>query len=68
MATRAFGRGRTGLTPPTLAIFALAAVLALLGALLHYRTISIPALQRYNFELLLAAFVLLAAGAVFRRI
>ena len=64
----AFGRRSSGLTPPTLLIFAIAAVLALLGALLHYRTISIPALQRYNFELLLGGFLVLAAGAVFRRI
>lgn len=64
----AYGRARTGLTPPTLAIFAIAAVLALLGVLLHYRIVTFPALMRYNFELLFAGFVLLAAGAVFRRI
>ena len=63
----AFGRGRSGLTPPTLLFFALAAGLVLIGALLHYRVISIPALRRYDFELVLAGFVLLAAGAVFRR-
>lgn len=63
----AFSRGRTGLTPPTLAIFAIAAILALLGVLLHYRVVTIPALMRYNFELVLAGFLVLAAGALFRR-
>lgn len=64
----AFSRSRAGLTPPTLIIFAIAAVLALLGTLLHYRVMSIPALQRYNFELVLIGFLVLAAGAVFRRV
>ena len=59
---------RSGLTPPTLAVFALAAILALLGVLLHYRMIHVAALQRYNFELLLIGFLVLAAGAVFRRV
>lgn len=60
----AFGR-RAG---PGMLFLAAAVVLAALGALVHYRVIGVPALRRYDFELVLAGFAVLLAGALMRRL
>lgn len=62
----AFRRGSFTLTPPTMPVFAIAVVLALLGALLRYRVIALSGLGPYAFELVLAAAVLLILGALLR--
>ena len=62
----AFRRGSFTLTPPTMPVFAIAVVLALLGALLRYRVIALSGLGQYSFELVLVAAVLLIAGALLR--
>lgn len=59
-------RGSLALTPPTLPIFAIAVVLGGLAALMRYKVVSIAALSGYTFEMMLAAFLLLVAGAVLR--
>ena len=62
----AFRRGSFTLTPPTMPVFAIAVVLTILGALLRYRVITVSALGPYSFELVLAAAILLIAGALLR--
>lgn len=62
----AFRRGSFTLTPPTMPVFTIAVVLALLGALLRYRVIALNGLGQYSFELVLAAVVLLILGALLR--
>lgn len=62
----AFRRGSFTLTPPTMPVFAIAVVLALLGALLRYRVIVLSGLGQYSFELVLVAAVLLIAGTLLR--
>lgn len=57
---------RYWLTPPTRAVFFLAVLLALLALLVRYAHAAIPVVSTYSFETLLAAFLLLLAGNLFR--
>jgi hypothetical protein len=63
-----YRRGSFTLTPPTWPIFAIACVLTILAAIVHYKVVAIGALSAHSFEMLLVAAVLLIAGALFRGI
>jgi hypothetical protein len=54
------------LTPPSRAVFVLSVFLALLALLVKYAHIAIPVVSNYTFETLLAAFMLLLAGNLFK--
>lgn len=56
------------LTPPTKPIFIISVVLCLLAVLAWLGLISIPIVNRYLFETLLIAYLVLLAGNVFRGI
>jgi hypothetical protein len=51
---------------PTRPIWIIGVILGLLGIVLHYHVIHIPALARHDFLLMVLAFVLLAVAAVAR--
>lgn len=63
-----FRRGSYTLTPPTWPIFVIALVLTVLGALVRYKVLAIPALNAHSFEMMFIAALLLIAGALFRGI
>jgi hypothetical protein len=54
------------LTPPSRAVFIISVFLALLALLVRYAHIAIPVVSTYPFETLLAGFLLLLAGNLFR--
>jgi hypothetical protein len=54
------------LNPPTRPIWIIAVIVGLLSILLHYHVLHIPSLGRYDYLLLVCAFVLLAAATVAR--
>jgi hypothetical protein len=54
------------LTPPSRAVFVLSVFLALLALLVRYAHVAVPVVSTYTFETLLAAFLLLLAGNLFR--
>lgn len=54
------------LTPPSRAVFILSVFLALLALLVRYAHVAIPVVSNYTFETLLAAFLLLLAGNMYR--
>lgn len=54
------------LTPPTQVTFTLSALLAVLALLVKYAHASIPVVSGHSFETMLAAFLLLLAGVLFR--
>ena len=54
------------LTPPSRAVFIISVFLALLALLVRYAHAAIPVVSTYPFETLLAAFLLLLAGNLFR--
>lgn len=60
------------LSAPTVAVWLLSTLLAALVIVLKYTSISIPEIGQYTngrlFEILLAAYVLLWAGTVLRRV
>ena len=65
----AYRRGGFALTPPSILIFVLSLVFAVISLLIYYRVVSIPIINpRYVYELLLIGYVLLLVGVVFRRI
>ena len=55
-----------GLTAPSQAAFFLAVLLAVLSLLVRYADVVIPIVHGHSFETLLAAFLLLMAGNIFR--
>jgi hypothetical protein len=62
-------RGNFTLTPPSMMIFVISVVFAILSLLIYYRLVAIPVINpRYVYELLLIGYVLLAIGVIFRRI
>lgn len=64
----AYRRGGFALTPPSIVVFVLSIILALIAVLIRYG-VRIPIIDRaYFFEILLIAFLLLVIGVVFRRI
>ena len=54
------------LTPPSRAVFIISVFLALLSLLVRYAHAAIPVVAAHTFETLLAAFLLLLAGNLFR--
>ena len=64
-----FRRGGFALTPPSVALFLISLVLAILALLIRYGGVRIPIINpAYIFELLAIAYVILVAGVLIRRI
>jgi hypothetical protein len=65
----AFRRSSYVLTPPTWIVFALSAVLAIVALLVRYAGIKVPYVSAARvFDILAIAWLLLAAGVIFRRL
>lgn len=63
----AFRRGGFALTPPSIIIFVLSVILAVIALLVRYAGISIPIISPARvFDVLAIAYILLLAGVVFR--
>lgn len=66
MATR---RGAFVLTPPTVVVFAISAILAVLALLAGYAKVSIPFVSAgHVLDTLAIAYLLLCAGVLFRQL
>lgn len=62
-------RGNFVLTPPSMLIFVLSLVFAVISILMYFRLVQIPIINaRYVYELLLIGWVLLVIGVLFRRV
>jgi hypothetical protein len=62
-----YRRASFALTPPSMMIFVIALVLALLAMLAHYTHASVPLLNAsHSFDALAIAFVVLTIGVLFR--
>jgi hypothetical protein len=62
-----FRRGTFVLTPPTLAVFAISLVLAIIALLMRYAGVSVPVIRAsHAFDLLAIGYVLLTIGVLFR--
>ena len=59
-------RGNFQPSAPTMTVWVIAIILGLLGILAHFT--SIGELSRYNYEMVLIAFILLAVGTSYRRV
>jgi hypothetical protein len=64
----AFRRGGFALTPPSIPIFLISLVLAVLVFLVRYAGVSIPIINPYLFNVLAIAYVLLVIGVLVRRL
>lgn len=62
----AYRRGSLVLTPPSVPLFAVAVILAVLAALAHYGDVSIPVISANAFDALAIAFAVLTAGVLLR--
>jgi hypothetical protein len=64
-----YRRGGFALTPPSLAIFLISVVLALIALLVRYAHVSVPIISASRiFDVLAIAYVVLVIGVLFRRI
>jgi hypothetical protein len=64
-----FRRGGFALTPPSVVIFVISIVLAVLAMLVRYAHVSVPVINASRvFDVLAIAYVLLAAGVLVRRV
>ncbi|MCP4619416.1 MAG: hypothetical protein GY844_23620 [Bradyrhizobium sp.] len=64
-----FRRGGFVLTPPSVIIFVISLVLAVLALLIRYAHVSVPVISSARvFDVLAIAYVLLAAGVLLRRV
>lgn len=64
-----YRRGGFALTPPSLAIFVISLVLALVALLVRYAHVSVPIISAAHvFDVLALAYVVLTAGVLFRGI
>jgi hypothetical protein len=62
-----YRRGGFTLTPPSVVIFLISIVLAILAMLVHYAHVSVPVISASRvFDVLAIAYVLLAAGVLIR--
>lgn len=62
-------RGAFVLTPPTMVVFAISVILAILALLVRYAGLSIPVIGGARvFDVLAIAYLLLAAGVLFRQL
>lgn len=64
----AFRRGGFALTPPSLIVFAISVILAVLALLAAYARVRIPWVSAHIVDTLAIAYLLLVAGVVFRRL
>lgn len=65
----AYRRGGFALTPPSLVVFAISVILAIIALLSHYAGVRIPVISAARmFDVLAVAYILLVAGVVFRGI
>jgi len=63
----AFRRGGFALTPPSVLIFGISLVLAVLTFLVHYAHVSVPIINASRvFDVLAIAYVILMVGVLFR--
>ena len=64
-----YRRGGFALTPPSLVIFLISLVLALIALLIRYAHVSVPIISSSRvFDVLAIAYVVLVIGVLFRRI
>ena len=64
-----YRRGGFALTPPSLVIFVISLVLALLAFLVRYAHVSVPIISSSRvFDVLAIAYVVLVIGVLFRRV
>jgi hypothetical protein len=64
-----YRRGGFALTPPSLVIFLISVVLALVALLVRYAHVSVPIISASRiFDVLAIAYVVLVIGVLFRRI
>ena len=64
-----YRRGGFALTPPSLVIFVISLVLAVLALLVRYAHVSVPIISASRiFDVLAIAYVVLVIGVLFRRI
>jgi hypothetical protein len=64
-----FRRGGFALTPPSVVIFVISIILAILAMLVRYAHVSVPVINASRvFDVLAIAYVLLAAGVLIRRV
>ena len=64
-----FRRGGFALTPPSVVVFVISIVLAILAMLVRYAHVSVPVINASRvFDVLAIAYVLLAAGVLIRRV
>lgn len=65
----AYRRGGFALTPPSLLVFAISLLLAVIALLVRYGGVSIPVISAARvFDLLAVAYLLLLAGVLFRQL
>jgi len=63
----AYRRGALALTAPSVPLFGVSAILAVLAALTHYGDVAIPVVSENTFNTLAIAFVILVVGVLMRR-
>ena len=64
-----FRRGGFTLTPPSVIVFVISAVLAVLALLIRYAHVSVPIISASHvFDVLAIAYVILAIGVLIRRV
>jgi hypothetical protein len=64
-----YRRAGFALTPPSLAIFLISLVLALIALLIRYAHVSVPIISSSRvFDVLAIAYVVLVVGVLFRRV
>jgi hypothetical protein len=64
-----YRRGSFALTPPSIPIFVVSLVLAIIAFLMRYAGLSIPIIRaQYVFDVLAIAYVLLLIGVLLRRL
>jgi hypothetical protein len=64
-----FRRGGFALTPPSVLLFGISLVLAVLAFLVHYSHMSVPIINSSRvFDVLTIAYIVLMVGVLFRRV
>jgi len=64
-----YRRGSFALTPPSIPIFVVSLVLAIIAFLMRYAGLSIPVIRaQYVFDVLAIAYVLILVGVLLRRL
>jgi hypothetical protein len=64
-----FRRGGFALTPPSVLIFVISVVLAVLALMVHYAHVSVPIINASHvFDVLAVAYIVLMVGVLFRGI